>query len=94
MKKVLFSIFLVIGIGFTVWLLSTVSRRDRNYPETFMHDSPQWHLPDGVKVRLGKGKINQIMYSPDGAMLAVGRFANLASESVSELLFIETYTYF
>ena len=38
MKKVLFSIFLVIGIGFTGWLLSTVSRRDRNYPETFMHD--------------------------------------------------------
>lgn len=33
--------------------------------------SPQWHLPDGDKVRLGKGKINQIMYSPDSAMLAV-----------------------
>ena len=34
-------------------------------------DSPQWHLPEGVKVRLGKGLINEIAYSPDGNRLAV-----------------------
>ena len=34
-------------------------------------DSPQWHLPEGAKARLGKGRINEIAYSPDGAHLAV-----------------------
>ena len=35
-------------------------------------DSPQWHLPDGVRARLGKGVIHEIAYSPDGSQLAVG----------------------
>lgn len=34
-------------------------------------DSPQWHLPDGAKARLGKGLISELKYSPDGAWLAV-----------------------
>ena len=34
-------------------------------------DSPQWHLPDGAKLRLGKGWANEIAYSPDGTKLAV-----------------------
>ncbi len=34
-------------------------------------DSPQWHLPDGVKARYGKGTIYDIKYSPDGAKMAV-----------------------
>ena len=38
---------------------------------TFAQDSPQWHLPDGAKARLGKGGINEIQYSPDGTRLAV-----------------------
>ena len=38
---------------------------------TFAQDSPQWHLPDGVKARLGKGRIYEIQYSPDGTRLAV-----------------------
>ena len=38
---------------------------------TFAQDSPQWHLPEGAKVRLGKGRINDIAYSPDGTRLAV-----------------------
>ena len=38
---------------------------------TFAQDSPQWHLPDGAKARLGKGRINEIRYSPDGTRLAV-----------------------
>ena len=35
-------------------------------------DSPQWHLPQGAKARLGKGGITEIAYSPDGNLLAVG----------------------
>ena len=38
---------------------------------TFAQTSPQWHLPDGAKVRLGKGWISEVAYSPDGTRLAV-----------------------
>ena len=38
---------------------------------TFAQNSPQWHLPEGAKMRLGKGWISEIAYSPDGAQLAV-----------------------
>lgn len=31
----------------------------------------QWHLPEGAKARLGKGKLNRIMFSPDGTRIAV-----------------------
>ena len=31
----------------------------------------RWHLPPGVKARLGKGRINAISYFPDGNKLAV-----------------------
>ena len=34
-------------------------------------DAMQWNLPDGAIARLGKGKINEIKYSPDGKILAV-----------------------
>ena len=37
----------------------------------FAEDSHQWHLPDGAKMRLGKGGVNGITYSPDGTTLAV-----------------------
>ena len=40
-------------------------------PSSFAQDSPQWHLPEGAKMRLGKGEINEIAYSPDGKRLAV-----------------------
>ena len=32
---------------------------------------PQWHLPEDAKSRLGKGRIYEIKYSPDGTKLAV-----------------------
>ncbi|MDE0635889.1 MAG: sigma-70 family RNA polymerase sigma factor [Candidatus Poribacteria bacterium] len=31
----------------------------------------QWNLPESAKARLGKGRIYEIQYSPDGAILAV-----------------------
>ena len=34
-------------------------------------DTTQWALPEDAKARLGKGRINEIQYSPDGKILAV-----------------------
>ena len=31
----------------------------------------RWHLPVGARARLGKGTVNGIAYSPDGARIAV-----------------------
>ena len=35
-------------------------------------DYSQWELPKAAKARLGKGGVNVIEFSPDGAQLAVG----------------------
>ena len=40
-------------------------------PNSFAQNVSQWHLPDGAKVRIGKGGINDIQYSPEGTRLAV-----------------------
>ena len=34
-------------------------------------DSPQWQLPEDAKLRLGKGKLHNIKYTPDGSRIAV-----------------------
>ena len=34
-------------------------------------DAMQWNLPEDAKARIGKGRINEIQYSPDGTILAV-----------------------
>ena len=34
-------------------------------------EAMQWHLPEDAKARLGKGKISEIQYSSDGALLVV-----------------------
>ena len=38
---------------------------------SFAQDTPQWHLPDGVKARIGKGVANDVAVSPDGTQLAI-----------------------
>ena len=39
---------------------------------TFAQDYTQWGLPEGAKMRLGKGRLSgSIAYSPDGTRLAV-----------------------
>ena len=38
---------------------------------SFAQDTVQWHLPDGAKARIGKGKANNIALSTDGTQLAV-----------------------
>ncbi len=39
-------------------------------PTLFAQDS-LWHLPKGATLRLGKGKVGHLEYSPDGTRLAV-----------------------
>ena len=40
-------------------------------PNAFAQDYTQWGLPEGAIARFGKGKAEEILYSPDGAQLAV-----------------------
>ena len=42
-----------------------------NIPNIYAQDYTQWELPDGAIARLGKGRINDMQYSPDGSILAV-----------------------
>lgn len=70
MKKVLFPILLICGIVLIILTLYLV--RERDVPDTLHFDSPQWHLPEGVKARIGSGHVNVMRYSPDGNLLAVG----------------------
>ena len=37
-----------------------------------VEDYPRWELPKAAKMRLGKGGINAMQFSPDGTQLAVG----------------------
>lgn len=60
MKYTLCSILTILFIALTIT------------PDIYAQDSHQWHLPGGAKMRLGKGAINKVAYSPDGTRLAVG----------------------
>lgn len=40
-------------------------------PIGFALDYTQWHLPEGATMRIGKGRINDITYSPKGTQFAV-----------------------
>ena len=40
-------------------------------------DYTQWGLPEGAKARLGKGRIDDIAYSPDGTRLTVASSINI-----------------
>ena len=59
MKTTLSSILVVLLAIFTV------------AANTFAQDYTTLGLPEGAKARLGKGKINEIKYSPDSTRLAV-----------------------
>ena len=60
MKKKLSIIITALSIFFTITVVNL-----------YAQDSPQWHLPEGAKARIGKGGVNLVRYSPDGTMLAV-----------------------
>ena len=40
--------------------------------ENQLENYPQWHLPKEAKMRLGKGGIGSIQFSPDGTQLVIG----------------------
>ncbi len=40
-------------------------------PTAHTQDYTRWSVPEGAVVRLGKGVVREIQYSPDGARLAV-----------------------
>ncbi len=45
---------------------------DEAQAEAFMKHYSKWELPRAAKMRLGKGGINDMQFSPDGTRLAVG----------------------
>lgn len=51
-----------------IWLLLILQFGILNI---YAQDYTQWELPDGAIARLGKGRINDMEYSPDGKILAV-----------------------
>ena len=60
MKPTSSSILLLMLIFLTLYL-----------PNSFAQDYTQWGLPEGAKARIGKGRISDMQYSPDGTLLAV-----------------------
>lgn len=60
MRNTLLFILLPLFIYITIFVQSTTAQ---NYT--------QWELPDEAIARLGKGRINDMQYSPDGTILAV-----------------------
>ena len=60
MKKTLLFIFLILLIVSIVYL-----------PICFARDYTTWGLPEGAKVRLGKGRIRDIQFNPDSSQIAV-----------------------
>lgn len=60
MKKTLFFIFSLLLIVSMLYL-----------PEAFAQEYTQWELPEYAIARLGKGRIKDMQYSPDGTILAV-----------------------
>ena len=55
-------LFLILVVGSTMFAFML---------NTFSQNSSQWHLPEGAILRLGKGAVRNIEYSPDGTRLAV-----------------------
>ncbi len=57
-KTVFFNILLLLTIGTFLSI-------------SFAQDYTKWQLPEGATARLGKGRINDITFSPDGSQFAV-----------------------
>ena len=58
----------------------------------FAQDSPQWRLPENVKARLGKGRISEFQYSPDGTRLAVAGSTGIWLYDTATLQEIDLFT--
>lgn len=70
-------IFILSTIIFGVIAITILLRliANKNSAEIFQvptnSEYPRWELPDGAKMRLGKGRINNIKFSPDSRRFAV-----------------------
>ena len=76
MIKFLYSNRLIIGVilivvGGTYYFKHLANERILEKVRNMRLDNKQWHLPEGVKARIGSGTISKIQYSPDGNLLAV-----------------------
>ena len=71
----LFLIILFVIVGILILTVFVRILTDQDTSEITIHTSntqfSRWELPEGAKARLGKGKINDIKYSPDGTHFAV-----------------------
>ena len=64
-------------------------------PCSFAQDYTQWSLPEGAKARIGKGRINDMQYSPDGTILAVAGSVGVwlyDAETYQELALLTRHT--
>ncbi len=52
-------------------LPTTITKSEKVAAPKITEDYTQWHLPDNAKMRLGKGGVSDIEYSPDGSLFAV-----------------------
>ena len=71
MNNALLIIVLVIVIVVVIWLFRYPSTPDLLDVNTAQLNTPQWHLPKGVKARIGKGIVKNLAYSPDSTILAI-----------------------
>ena len=71
MKNALVIIILVIGLVVAIWLFRYPSTPDLLDVNMAQLNTPQWHLPKGVKARIGKGIVKDLAYSPDSTILAI-----------------------
>ena len=75
MEKRVYSVCLTVLLIGTLCLLNSCTKesttQDYTTQDYTTQDYTQWHLPYGVKSRLGKGSMKEIKYSPDGTKLAV-----------------------
>ncbi|MCG9129046.1 hypothetical protein JT359_15770 [Candidatus Poribacteria bacterium] len=62
---------ILIVVGGTYYLNHHSYERKLEKERNIRLDYKQWHLPEGVKARIGSGTISKIQYSPDGNLLAV-----------------------
>ena len=63
-------------------------------PFSYANQYLKWDLPDGAKLRIGKGIVRSLAYSPDGSRLIVQCYNGIwtyDAQTGVELNFISTY---
>ena len=55
-------LFKMLGLFIVIFVINTLG---------YAQDYTQWHLPQGATLRIGKGEINDVTFTPDGEKLAI-----------------------